>query len=70
MRYGTTAFFSFVTVLTLSSPLLAEKVKTETVIVSRSGEARLCAQSPAGAPLSGALRRARIHLALPGYRPA
>ena len=38
--------------------------------LARGGGARLRAQSAAGRALSGPLRRARIHLALPGHRPA
>ena len=34
------------------------------------GGARLCAQPAAGRALPGALRRARVHLAVPGHRPA
>ena len=38
MRYGTTAFFTLTAAFALTAPALAEKVKVETVIVSRSGE--------------------------------
>jgi outer membrane protein OmpA-like peptidoglycan-associated protein len=37
MRQGTPAFLTFAAAIALSAPLLAEKVKVETVIVSHSG---------------------------------